>query len=113
MLRSVDCNVGEVIPFLMDVPQPVKVANFCKHNNKSKNYAIKYVLLLFSVNKNMNVTTLGTTAAGRFLVWLKSPDKKSPCCKHINLALHMQEREREKGRGREKGEGKEEIDRLD
>jgi hypothetical protein len=44
MLRSVAFNVGEVIPSLTAVPQPVKVANFCKNNNKNKNYAIKYFL---------------------------------------------------------------------
>jgi hypothetical protein len=93
MLRSVACNVGEVIPFLMAVPQPVKVANFFKNNNKNRNYSIKYFLLLFSVNKNVNVFTRGTTAAGRF------------CKKGAHVCACMCKRERErKRRGRRERE---------
>ncbi len=30
MVRSAVFNTGELFPFLTEVPQPVKVANFCK-----------------------------------------------------------------------------------
>ncbi len=89
MLRSVAFNVGEVIPSLTAVPQPVKVANFCKNKTKTKIMQSSiFCIFLFSVNKNVNVTTLGTTTAGRFLVWKKS--------------VHVQEREREKEKRKER-----------
>jgi hypothetical protein len=34
MATSVAFSLGEVLPFLTDLPQPVKVANFCKKISK-------------------------------------------------------------------------------